>query len=361
VKLSACLIVRNEQDRITRCLRSIRAHVDEIIVLDTGSTDQTMELARLEGADIVASEPHRTVDIGEGFQSLGDFAAARNRSIELASGDFVLIVDADHIYVPPTFLAIRKTMCRDDVHAAALKYHIADKQSAKPLDVVTGKARLGQPFAAVALMRRKDGPHYSGIIHELPTEWLRRREAEGTKQALLPESRIADFGHEPVTRAAIGKDRRNELLLKRAITLDPDNPVPYTYLAGTYVAAERWDDAADTVSDVYDKIGKDDRLAGAHLLRLCVAMGLIGFHARDPGLTWHAARTWEQSDGRPHPDVDTLKGLAVEMKGMIKEARVFYQLATTRDAASVGCQHIVSNTAADRLKAIDAATKASAA
>jgi glycosyltransferase involved in cell wall biosynthesis len=354
VKLSCVMIVRNEAPRITRCLRSIRRFVDEICVLDTGSTDATMDLARLEGADVVASEPHRTVDIGGGFMSLGDFGAARNRSIELASGDWVLIVDADHVYCPPTFQAIRKAMQRDNVHAAALRYHIASKQSAKPMDVVTGRARLGQAFHSVALMRRIDLPHYEGIVHELPTRWLRRREAEGTRQVVLGDVRIADYSHEPVGRAKLDKDKRNELLLKRAVELDPDDPVPSTYLAGTYVSHERFEEAADAVADVYDKIGKDDRLVGSHLLRLCVAIGLIGFHTKDHQMVWHGARVWEEHGGAPHPDIDTIKGIACELRGLPKEAAVFYKLALKRDIGSVGAQHIVSNTAAERLKVLAA-------
>lgn len=355
MKLSAALIVRNEAPRLPRCLQSIRQHCDEICVLDTGSTDDTVDVARKCGADVVVSEPHRTVDIGEGFHSLGDFAAARNRSIELASGSHVLIVDADQVFQPPTFLAIRKAMCHDDIHAAGLKYHIAEKQTSKPLDVVTGKARLGQAFVAISLMRRGDAPHYEGIVHELATPWLRRREAEGTRQVVLPESRVADYSHEPVGRAALDKDRRNELLLKRAVALDPSNPIPHTYLAGTYVSHERWDDAANAIADVYDLIGKDDRLVGAHLLRLCVAIGLVGFHARDHQMAWHGARLWEGQDGRPHPDISTVKALACELKGLTKEAVVFYRLALKQEVGSVGCQHIVSDTARERLKALAAA------
>jgi hypothetical protein len=355
MKLSACLIVRNEVARITRCLRSIRQHCDEVVVVDTGSTDATMELARHEGADVVASEPHRTVDIGDGYQCLGDFAAARNRSIELAGGTHVLIVDADHIYQPPTFVAIRKAMADDTIHAAALRYHIARKPSAKPLEVVTGKRRLGQPFNAVSLFRiGADRDVYRGIIHEVATAWLARREAEGTRQVILADSRVADYGHEPEGRAALGKDERNRRMLERAIAIDPSDPVPYTYLAGTHIQNDDMDAAADCISDVYAKIGTDDRLRGSHLLRLCASMGIVGFRAGDARMAWHAAMLWEEIDGRPHPDIDTIKGLACELAGKADEARVFYEFAMKRSADSVGCQHIVSDTAAERLKALAA-------
>lgn len=351
MKLSACLIVRNESANLPRCLASIRAHVDEIVVLDTGSTDDTPMVARKHGADVVASEPHRTVDIGDGFQCLADFGDARNRSIDLSSGSHALIVDADHVYMPPTFLAIRKAMEDESVHAAALRYHIAARASAKPIDVVNGKKRLSQPFNSIALFRRDGHPIYSGIIHETGTEWLRRNELAGTRQVTLIQSRIADYGHNPDTRAALGKDERNERMLQRAITIDPNNPVPYTYLASTLVGARRFDDAAEVLAAMPEG---DERLAGSHLLRYVVAKGLTAMGHGDPGGVWFAAREWEQRDGMNHPDVDTLKGIACEMLGKVEEARVFYARATSHDPHEIGTVHIVSNTARERLEFLTA-------
>lgn len=77
------MIVRNEARCITRCLESVRPWVDRMVVLDTGSTDDTMELARRAGADV-----HE-------MAWPGSFSQARNRSLELADADWNLIIDAD--------------------------------------------------------------------------------------------------------------------------------------------------------------------------------------------------------------------------------------------------------------------------
>lgn len=87
--LSACLIVRDEERFLDRCLASLRGHVDEICVLDTGSGDRTVEIARSHGA-ILGSRPWDD-----------DFSAARNASLDLASGDWILQVDADEELIPP--------------------------------------------------------------------------------------------------------------------------------------------------------------------------------------------------------------------------------------------------------------------
>lgn len=89
MSLSACLIVRDEERFLDRCLASLRGHVDEICVLDTGSSDRSVEIARSHGAIL-------------GFRAWDDdFSAARNASLELASGDWILQIDADEELVAP--------------------------------------------------------------------------------------------------------------------------------------------------------------------------------------------------------------------------------------------------------------------
>ena len=82
-ELSLCMIVRDEIDCLDRCLASLRGTVDEVVIVDTGSTDGTLELARGR-ADRLAQLPW-----GD------DFSAARNAALDLASGEWVLVLDAD--------------------------------------------------------------------------------------------------------------------------------------------------------------------------------------------------------------------------------------------------------------------------
>lgn len=81
--VSACLIVRDEEATLARCLISLLGAVDEIVVVDTGSQDRTVEIARKYGARV-----------GE-FPWQDDFAAARNAALDLATGDWVFSIDAD--------------------------------------------------------------------------------------------------------------------------------------------------------------------------------------------------------------------------------------------------------------------------
>ncbi len=88
VKLSVCLIVKNEEQFIANCLNSLKDLADEIIIADTGSTDKTKEII----AEFKKTFPNlKLLD----FKWADDFSAARNFSIENARGDWILIIDAD--------------------------------------------------------------------------------------------------------------------------------------------------------------------------------------------------------------------------------------------------------------------------
>ncbi len=91
-KISACLIVRDEQASIAACLASIRPYVDEIVVLDTGSVDDTPAIVR------PFADRHETfLDCNDKDGRIEDFSLARNRSFALATHDVVLWLDGDDV------------------------------------------------------------------------------------------------------------------------------------------------------------------------------------------------------------------------------------------------------------------------
>lgn len=81
--LSLCVIARNSAEILPRCLASVQGVVDEMVVVDTGSTDGTVTVAAALGARVAH------------FEWTGDFSAARNRSVEEATGRWVLVLDTD--------------------------------------------------------------------------------------------------------------------------------------------------------------------------------------------------------------------------------------------------------------------------
>lgn len=98
--LSLCMIVKDEERHLIKCLNSIRGVVDEMIVVDTGSTDRTKDIATVFGAQVFD------------FEWNGDFSEARNLSLSKAMGDWILIMDADEVISLLDHKRLLKTMDR---------------------------------------------------------------------------------------------------------------------------------------------------------------------------------------------------------------------------------------------------------
>lgn len=96
--ISLCIIAKNEEQHIGRCIKSAKPYVDQIVVVDTGSTDFTVEIAEELGAEVYH---HIWQD---------DFALARNRSLDYATGDWILFLDCDEELAPHTAPNLRKVI-----------------------------------------------------------------------------------------------------------------------------------------------------------------------------------------------------------------------------------------------------------
>ena len=94
--ISLCMIVKDEEDSLTLCLNSVKDIVDQMVIVDTGSKDKTIQIAKSLGADV-----HQ-------FQWCDNFAEARNKSIKYATGDWILWIDADETLDPKSVSELKK-------------------------------------------------------------------------------------------------------------------------------------------------------------------------------------------------------------------------------------------------------------
>ena len=92
--LSLCMIVKDEEDCLARCLLSATPVVDETVIVDTGSTDRTKEIAKAFGAKVYD------------FEWTDDFSEARNLSLSKATGEWILVLDADETISPLDYDAL---------------------------------------------------------------------------------------------------------------------------------------------------------------------------------------------------------------------------------------------------------------
>ncbi|MDP4099404.1 glycosyltransferase [Paenibacillus sp. P96] len=101
--ISLCMIVRNEAEYLPKCLGSVMRMVDEIIIVDTGSTDDTVAIAKAFGANVIQ-------------MPWGDsFSAARNRGLEEATGDWILWLDADEVMDVAEAGKLKELLTRDAI------------------------------------------------------------------------------------------------------------------------------------------------------------------------------------------------------------------------------------------------------
>jgi len=112
-KISLCMIVRNEELVIDRCLKSVKKLVDEIIVVDTGSTDKTKEIVK------------KYTDKIYDFVWCDDFSKARNYAFSFASGDYIMWLDADDVVPQKTINQLLKLKENMTADTYMLKYDIA--------------------------------------------------------------------------------------------------------------------------------------------------------------------------------------------------------------------------------------------
>lgn len=189
--LSACLIVRDEAAHIGDCLRSLAGLVDEVVVVDTGSRDDTAALARAAGARV--------------FQARwrGSFAAARNASLRRARGRWALYLDADERVVAGSRRDLEELLGDPQLVACTVAF--------RP---VTGYTR----YRERRLFRRHPAIRFEGVIHETIGPSLAQLVAAEGLRIGSSDLAIDHLGYD----GDLGrKHRRNVPLLRRRLAADP--------------------------------------------------------------------------------------------------------------------------------------------
>jgi glycosyltransferase involved in cell wall biosynthesis len=196
--VSLTIIARDEEQNLPRALGTAHDLADEIIVVDTGSRDATVDVARSFGARVF---PFRWTD---------DFSAARNFALEQAAGDYIFSLDADDILPAPTRAMLKDRLPRLD----------PDQPCAVALTtIVLRTGAVTDHWAQVRIVPRRADVRWSFPIHESLEPALDR--------ARIPVRSWADHGilHSGyLDAAAVGrKDARNDIILARAFAQDPDD------------------------------------------------------------------------------------------------------------------------------------------
>ena len=199
--LSLSMIVRDEEAQIEDCLRSVKGFADEMVLLDTGSVDDTISLAQACGARV------------ERMEWPGDFAPARNAALEHVSGDWVLVLDADEKLRSEAIPQLKALMAQPDVLVINLLRHELGAAMAPYSNV----SRLFRRHPRI----RWSKPYHSMIdesVNALLTEEPGWRVANCTEPALLHE------GYRPDLLAGSDKAERLRQSMENWLQDQPDDP-----------------------------------------------------------------------------------------------------------------------------------------
>lgn len=247
LRISLCMIVRDEVDNLAACLGSVRGLADEVLVYDTGSHDGTPGLARALGAQVEA-----------GCWS-DDFAAARNASLARATGDWVLVLDADEE------LDLRV----HDVREARERLERFATESRVPCGRVRIENRLDDGEAnmtdIVRFVRREPGGRFVGRVHE---QWMLEREQ---RLSVPPRADTAlaflHHGYRADVVARRGKLRRNQTLLECEVGERPDDGYAWYQLGRTLAIAQSHGEALTALERALELAADSDEWA-VHALEL---------------------------------------------------------------------------------------------
>lgn len=145
LKISACYIVKNEAKNLAKSIKSLKNQVNEIVVVDTGSTDNTIAVVRQLGAKVYS------------FPWQDDFSKARNFALSKAKGDWLVLLDADEYFTAKTAGNIRQVIGQSQQ---------ADGLLIQMVNYDVDKAEIQDYFYQLRIVRNQQGLHYEGKIHE---------------------------------------------------------------------------------------------------------------------------------------------------------------------------------------------------
>ena len=294
--ISLCLIVRDEEATLPSCLGSVRDLVDECVVLDTGSTDRTVAVARRFDCRVYA-EPWRD-----------DFAHARNAAFAHATGDWIFWLDADDVLLPPDrerFQALRHTL-DGTVNGYTMVYDYARDAHGSPW----------LRFRLPRVVRRVAAWRWVGRVHE----YLEGPGPVAAADVIVTHDRHRSSG-----------DRNLRIYQAMEQAHEPFTPRDRLYYANELADHQRWVDALP----LYEQVAADpavwceDRLWALHKLA-------EGYHARGDRIAMRRAVYRSFDLDAPRPEACCRLGWDALQRSAWREAAGWYECATRAGVPDTG-------------------------
>ena len=210
--ISLCMIVKNEEENLSNCLNSVQNLVDEMIVVDTGSTDKTKQIATDLGAKVYD------------YSWQDNFAEARNYALQFVQTDWVLVLDADEV-LNPNIIPLLKTVIQEENNLVVnlIRHEIG---------------ALSSPYSSLSrLFRRHPQIKFSRPYHALIDDSVvALRQAESHWQIVhLDDIAIEHYGYQPQVIASQDKTQRAKKAMESYLAEHPDDAYVCSKLGSLYI------------------------------------------------------------------------------------------------------------------------------
>jgi tetratricopeptide (TPR) repeat protein len=206
------MIVKDEEASLPKCLESVRGVVDEIVILDTGSQDQTIAIAQQFGAQV------------HSLPWPNDFSVARNAALKHVHGDWVLVLDADEVLLPQIVPLIRQAIQSEQLLLVNL------------LRQEVGAAQT--PYSLVSrLFRNHPQIYFSRPYHELVDESVVQIQQQQPhwQVGYIPQAAILHYGYQPQAIASRNKNQRARTLMAEFLKTHPNDAYICAKLGALYL------------------------------------------------------------------------------------------------------------------------------
>lgn len=284
--ISLCMIVRNEEAVLGRCLDSVADLVDEIILADTGSTDRTKAIAAEYAAKVYD------------FPWCDDFSAARNFAVSQAVGDYWMWLDADDVVEGDNHEKLRKILEHPDADMVYLPYWLSFSPDGTP-QTISRRERI---------FRRERGYRFTGAVHEavVPSGICRDGDAAVSHRKLRPSD----------------PDRNLHIYQQKLMRGEPFSPREQYYYA-----RELWDHGAYRAAlPVLEHFLNEEKGWAPDLVGACLLCGRCRRKLGQPKKALHSLfRSFAY--GIPHPEVCCEIGSILLESRQYSDAAFWYHLA----------------------------------
>lgn len=287
IRISQCMIVKNEENNLRQALSWGKDIMWEQIVVDTGSTDQTVSIAREMGAKVFH------------FQWIDDFAAAKNYAIDQALGDWIIFLDADEYFTPedagklPSLLDQLDAAGYDAIAASWIQVNsqedLVQNQAGGKMNWLStvredGTKALSLAGTQIRIFRNRPGLRYQGRIHE---KLYLCREAPACADA-TKDLAILHTGYSPEELKKKNKVERNIALVKKELEANPHDYQMLTYLGDSCFQQKNYEQAAHWYEQAVLYMPKaldENNIQGTMIFKHLL---LIYFEQQDEKTAWNA-------------------------------------------------------------------------